>query len=127
MEMGLDHFLAEVFSAVQGFGGLSWGGKIIVIITLLISSMKVSLLRSYVWDRLGPAKVLLAPALGLVAGLMSLDDKSLPALTAYVMAGAGAILLHQLLDALKETPYIGEKYLWLVDGAKKLLKGKPQS
>lgn len=122
--MGLDQFLAEVFSSVQGFGGLPWGAKIIVLITLIISSMKVSILRQYVWDRLGPAKVLIAPTLGLVAGLMSLEHKTLPNLVAYIMAGAGAILLHQLLDAFKELPMIGPKYLWLIDGAKKLLRGK---
>jgi hypothetical protein len=122
-------FLEQVFAAVKDFGGLSWGLKVIAVCTLLIASMKVSVLKP-LWDKLGAFKVLAAPVLALVMGVVSLSTGAVDgkitgaALMAWAMAGGGAIILHQLLDAIKELPMVGPKYDAWIDLAKGFLGGK---
>jgi hypothetical protein len=115
-------FLAQVFEAVKGLGGLSWMGKIASIMLLIVASMKVSFLRP-LWDKLGPAKAILAPVLGLIAGCIAMPSLSLQGLMAYLFAGAGAIVLHELLDALKSVPGLGGLYVGVIDFVMKLLGG----
>lgn len=122
----MDQFLAQVLQAVHDLGGLAWVGKIAVIVTLIVSSMKVSLLNDLIWSKLGPAQVLLAPALGLVGGVLSLSiggQLSLPAALAYMSAGAGAIILHQLLDSIKCYPGVGPLFVSLINLLEGILGG----
>jgi hypothetical protein len=126
-EMPLDAFLAQVFNAVESFGGLSWGLKVGAVIAILISSMKVSLLRKWTWDKLPEwSKHIAAPLLALLAGLVSLGKWDAPALIAWVMAGGGAILLDNFLSGVKAMPGIGPKYLMFIEMVSKLLK-KPSA
>lgn len=117
-------FLSQVFEVVKNLGGLSWGAKIIALITLAISSLKVSALEEKVWDKLGAAKVLVAPVLGLIVGLISLPSLSGPAVIAYLMAGAGSIILHQILKAIQDMPFVGAKIKIGIYFISKLLGGK---
>jgi hypothetical protein len=111
-------FMTQVLAAIKSFGGLSWVLKIAAIVTLILASMKVSILNTYVWSKLGNFKTWAAPLLGLIAGVLSLSQGtagiSLAALTAYVGAGSGAILLHELLDTVKAIPGIGPKWVELI-------------
>jgi hypothetical protein len=87
--------------------------------------MKVSSLSSF-WDKLGSAKVWLAPILGLVLGILLLGTNgqiSLAGIFAYIGSGAGAILLHQLLDSLKNAPWIGPAYVGIINIIEGVLPG----
>lgn len=105
----LSKFLSDVLAAVANFGGLSWMAKVAVICTLLIGSMKVDVLREKLWDKLGKIKgvdvrAFLAPIFGLAAGIFTMKDQG-TAITianslAWAGAGAGAIILYELLDAI---------------------------
>lgn len=114
-------FLAQVLEFIKTFGGLPSVAKISGVILLLIASMKVSVIRSYVWDRLGAFKAFAAPTLGLIAGVISLETITLPGLATYLFAGAGAIILHEILDAVKSIPGIGAIYVSIIDFIKKIL------
>ena len=121
-ELPVSDFLSQVLAFIQGFGGLSMVAKISTAVLLIIASMKVSFIRSFVWDKLGAYKSFIAPVLGLVFGVLALGDYSLPALGAYFFSGAGAIIMHEILDALKALPVIGEKYKSLIEFFARLFK-----
>jgi hypothetical protein len=120
----VEGLFTQVVTFIKGFGGLSWMSKVAGITAILISTMKVSVVRKYTWDRLGGLKVWLAPALGLVFGIFSLgSDLSFASGLAYVSAGAGAIILHELLDSLKELPKIGKAWTTII-GVIEMILGK---
>lgn len=112
-------FFAQVLAAVQSFGGLSMVLKVSAGITLAISSMKVSFLNNLIWSKLGPMQTWLAPVLGLVAGILGIGSNgqamSLASVFAYLSAGAGAIVLHELLDSIKLIPGIGSAYVAIIN------------
>jgi len=114
-------FLAQVFAAIKAMGGLPWAGKVAAICLLLVASMKVSFIAP-LWDKLGAAKVFVAPALALIGGLLSMDVITLPGAMAYIMAGAGAIAMHQILDAIKAIPGLGAMYVAVIDLISGLLR-----
>ncbi len=95
-------FAGQVLEAIKALGGLPWVAKIASITMLIIGSMKVDLIRGLLWDKLPEGvKPFLAPALGMLAGILSLDPITFKGVVAYVSAGAGAIILYELLDAIK--------------------------
>lgn len=110
-------FLSQIVKVVQDFGGLSTWLKIAAVLTLIVSSTKVSFLNQVLWSKLGVVgQKLLAPALGLVAGFLSLGTTmTLAGALAYISAGVGAIALHELLDGVKEVPGIGPVWLSIID------------
>lgn len=124
-------FAAQVMQSVQGFGGLPWVAKIAVIVTLIIASMKVSVLDDMVWNRLGKFQAWFAPILGLLGGILSLTlnggQITLPRAFAYMSAGAGAVILHELLDTVKALPGIGAIWVQLIGVVEGALGGNPQS
>ena len=110
-------FLDDILGAVQGFGGLGWSLKIAVIVLALIGLMKITSLSSF-WDKLGSAQSLLAPALGLVFGVLMLGSNgtiTLCGVFAYIGSGAGAILLNELLNAVKAIPGLGSTYISIIN------------
>lgn len=111
-------FLQKVMGFIQGFGGLSAMAKISGIILLIIATMKTTFLAP-IWAKLGnlggsgiSVQAWIAPILGLVAGILSLGSSlSWQAALAYIGSGAGAIILHQLLDDVKSWPGLGAAYV----------------
>jgi hypothetical protein len=100
--VSLPEFLAQVLAQIQGFGGLPWMAKISAIVVLIVGSMKVDQVKALLWDKLPVGmKPFLAPGLGVVAGILSMNPITLPGVIAYLGAGAGAIILYELLDAVK--------------------------
>lgn len=121
-------FFSQVLEAVKNFGGIPWTLKAASIVTLIISSMKVSFLRPF-WDKLGWIKAILAPILGLSGGILLLSkDHSLtmPGVFAYMFAGAGAIVLHEMLDGMKQIPGIGSTYVSVIQFLQNILKAPKQ-
>ncbi len=125
-ELDLNSFLGQVLQAIKNFGGLPTVLKIASIIALIVASMKVSILNELLWSKLGAAKVWVAPLLGLVAGVLDLAQSgqvTLASVFAYISAGAGAIILHELLDSIKKLPKLGQVYVTIIELIQKALKG----
>lgn len=120
----LQDYLAQTLDAIKAFGGLPWMGKVASICFIIVGSMKVSFLRGLIWDRLGSAKAWVSVGLGLVGGILSLDHVTVPAVLAYMGAGAGAIIIHQLLDLVKAMPGIGPFWIMVIDMIAKVTGGK---
>lgn len=120
-------FFTQVLDFVAGWGGFSTLFKISGIITLIISTMKISAL-SPLWDKLGPFKVWVAPVLGLAAGILGLGsggaEISAALVFAYVTAGGGAVILHELLDSVKSIPGIGPIWISIISVLQGFLGGK---
>jgi hypothetical protein len=114
MDTSLSDFLLQVLETVKNLGGLTPLAVLSAVITLLISSLKVLPVTRLLWARLGWAQVLVAPLLGLAAGILGLGAAgapiTLPLVIAYVTAGAGSVFIHELLDALKGAPGLGLVY-----------------
>jgi hypothetical protein len=123
----IEGFFSQTLTFIKQFGGLPWVLKIAGISAILISTLKVSAIRELTWDKLGNAKVWAAPVLGLVFGILSLGTSlNLASALAYISAGAGAIILHELLDSIKAIPGIGSIWVSIIDVIQSLLGGKKQ-
>ncbi len=124
----VEGFFNQTLNFIRQFGGLPWVLKIAGISAILISTLKISAIRELTWDKLGNAKVWAAPILGLLFGVFSLGtDLTLASALAYISAGAGAIILHELLDSLKAIPGIGTVWVSIIDVIQSLLGGKKQN
>lgn len=121
-DLPAEQFLSQVLAAVAQFGGLPWMAKIASICLLLTASMKVPFIRSLLWDKLGKAQALVAPLLGLAAGILSMQPITLPGVLAYVGAGAGAIILYELLDFLKVPAASNAMVLGILNFLQSLIK-----
>jgi hypothetical protein len=121
--LSTDSLISAVSTVIQNFGGLSWTLKIACIVLLIIAFMKVSFLSSF-WARLGKFQTYAAPVLGVVLGLLTLSvsgPMSLAGVMAYLAAGSGAILLHELLDTIKAIPGLGSVYVGIIDAIESIL------
>lgn len=124
----IEGFFSQTLTFIKQFGGLPWVLKIAGISAILISTLKVSTIRELTWDKLGNAKVWAAPVLGLIFGVLSLGTNlTLASALAYISAGAGAIILHELLDSIKAIPGIGSIWVSIIDVIKSLLGGAKTS
>jgi hypothetical protein len=124
-EVPLSVFLMQVIEGIKSMGGLDAMGVVALVLNLLISSMRVSVLAKYTWDKLNDSvKPLLAPVLGLLLGLFVMGkDLSLGAAAAYLFAGAGAAYLHTFIDGLKKLPGLGKWLVALIDLIEAALPG----
>ncbi|MFI5342861.1 MAG: hypothetical protein ACHQUC_01435 [Chlamydiales bacterium] len=120
-------FLQQLTDAFKSFGGLTGVAKIALIITLLVSSMKVTILNQLIWSKLGAAQTWLAPVLGLVGGILGIGSGGAPITLASVLvflsAGVGAVAFHELLDSLKAIPGIGSVVVSIINVIESVLGG----
>lgn len=119
-------YLALVLKVIGELGGLSWMLKIAAVVTLVLSSMKVSFLNDMIWSKLGKFKAWAAPILGLLIGVITMQANggiTLVGLMAYLSAGAGALILHELLDTVKSIPGLGPIWVSLIEAIQKALGG----
>jgi hypothetical protein len=122
-------FMTQVLEAIKSFGGLGWMLKVSAVLTVILSSMKVSFFRGLIWDKLGALKPWLAPVLGLCAGVLTLGaggSITLAGVMAWASAGAGAVILHELLDTVKAIPGLGPMWVSAIDLISGLLGGAPK-
>lgn len=121
----VEGLFSQVITLIKQFGGLPWVLKIAGIAAVLLSTLKISAIREVTWDKLGAAKAWAAPVLGLIFGVLSLGTNlTWASALAYVSAGAGAIILHELLDSIKAIPGIGSVWLSIIGVIQSLLGGK---
>lgn len=110
----------QVLDLVKNFASMESKAAIGAVITILLSLWKSSILRPF-WDKLGAAKVLVAPVLGLVAALVAIPELNWAAIVAGVQSGMLAIAFHELLNAIKALPFVGDKYKQWIDFVDKAL------
>lgn len=109
-------FLTQVLQFIQQFGGLGWMAKVSTICLLIVAASKTSFIAP-LWAKL-PAIVqtLSAPILALIGGIISQGTTlTWASALAYVGAGAGAVILHEVLDGLKTVPGIGAAYVSIIN------------
>jgi hypothetical protein len=107
-------FLAQVLGLIGTFGGLSWVAKVSSICLVIVALTKTSFIAP-LWAKLPPLlQTLAAPILGLIGGLIGQGSLTWASALAYVTAGAGAIVLHEILDGIKGIPGIGATYVAII-------------
>lgn len=123
--MDLLGMMLKLFSSWQSAGMLAGMSALVM---LIIASLKNSMLRAMVWDKLKWGKVFVAPVMSIVLVFMGMMAKGMTidgkAVLAALFVGGGAVALHEILDGLKQVPGIGGIWVNLIDMAGKLL-GKP--
>lgn len=123
-------FFSQLLEFIKAMGGMGWMAKIAAVCMLIVAATKVSFI-SPLWNKLpNLVKTLLAPMIALIGGLLAMgSDLTWASAMAYVGAGAGAIVLHEILDGIKTIPGIGLAYVTIIDLIGALLGGggsKPQ-
>lgn len=95
-------WIADAIAAVRGMGGSSGLAIASAIIALVVSLFKVPFFRDKIWDKLKFNQKAAVPlVLALVGGLVKLDHITLGGVVAYLGAGAGAIILYEIIDVVK--------------------------
>ena len=98
--------------------------SISAIITFIISTMKNSILRKYIWDKLGSAQIFLAPVLALIGFAFTVTPFSAKTVVMAIVTGAGATYLANLLKAIRGISGLGTVWCQILDFFGGLL-GKP--
>lgn len=104
---------------------VKWQLTLAAILSLLIGTTKNSFLRKYLWDKLGAAKVLVAPVLSVIVVLIAVQPFTWGSLVFALTTGMGAIAINEMLKAIKALPFVGPKYDKMLDAAAILLR-KPK-
>lgn len=117
-------FIMEVLQAVSGWKDMPIQFVLSGVVALLVSSLKVDFLRTYLWDKLGSFKVFLAPALSLLGALLAVQPFTWATFWAALTTGAGAIALYEIFKALKALPGVSPLLAKVIDFLSGLLKSK---
>ena len=127
-DMSLGELIAQAvadWGSVSGLGGTAlFTGIVALVLRVLLSTMKVSILRQWLWDKLPDwSKWLVAPVVGVVLFALTVHPFSLKLLWVGLASGAGAVVLHELLSKIEALPGINATVKWVVALASKLLGG----
>jgi hypothetical protein len=112
----LPQFLSDVGTFIQSCGGLSAWAIAAGSITLLIGAFKCSYF-SPLWEKLGNFKTYAPLILALIAGIIQLkadNNFSGASVFAWLTVGAGAAILHDLLDGVKSIPGLSGVYKTII-------------
>jgi len=123
-EPEISGLLADLVAAVGSWKEGGWILGLSAILTVVISSMKNSLLKELIWDKLKGFKIFVAPLLSLIIIVISVQPFTWKAFLLAMVTGAGAMALHAILDGVKELPFIGETWKKVIDVIGKLLGRK---
>lgn len=122
-------FFSRLTQTFLAFGGMSWAMRVSSITLLVVATMKVTKLDDLLWSKLRGLQAFAAPLLSLAGGISVLAAQgqlSWQAVWLYLGAGAGAIALHELLDAVKAIPGLGSGYVTVIAAVEKALGGNPK-
>jgi len=125
-EVPVKEVIEQALKVITDWKDLGWKAGLLALITLLLSTLKVSLLRTWLWDKLGDMKVFAAPVLGMIAVFLSMQEFSWAGALTGFTTGMGAIALHQMLDALKKRPALGAIPRMIIDFLSSILKAPPK-
>jgi uncharacterized membrane protein HdeD (DUF308 family) len=122
--MDLTALLASIMDLWHSFPSLPIAGKIAGCLVILIGLVKSSLLKP-LWDKCGPWKALVAPAIGLIVSILSISPMSWAGVLQGLAGGVLAVGISQLMDAVKLMPGVGPTWVSIINVIEKLL-GAPQ-
>src|SRR4051812_33026890 len=115
MDVTAQGLFDQVLSLIYAWGGIPFTLKVSGIILVVVSMLKVTAFRP-MWDFLGPCKAFLCAFLALLGGIFSLGQNMTAAgILAYLFSGAGAVVLHEMLDQVKLIPGIGPQYIMIIN------------
>ena len=123
-ELPVDKLFEMLLGLVTSWKTMGTPVKITAIIFLLIATMKNSFARKYVWDKLGWAKILVAPVLSMIAFAVTISPFNLKTVVLALVFGAGASYLANVVKAIREIPGLGTVWVQVMDWIGNLL-GKP--
>jgi hypothetical protein len=129
MDMSLMDLINQAvldFGTLKGLQGQALTIAIVaIIVRVLLSTMKVSVIRQKLWDKLSvEVKAIVPPALGLIAAILAIQPLTPASVLLGVTSGALAIPLHHLLKAIESLPKINASVKLVVSIAAKILGGK---
>ncbi|NDC22523.1 MAG: hypothetical protein EBZ49_00110 [Proteobacteria bacterium] len=101
--MSMMEFIFQIIKSFGQFQGMQASIIASTMLTLLISSIKVSPL-SGLWDRLGQFKVLAAPIMSMAIAALAIKPFSMEAMMTAFITGAGSVAVHEFLSAAKSIP-----------------------
>ena len=129
-EVGFGQLAQMLLSAIGDFKSGGWLAGAVALIYLIIGTMKNSAIRGMLWDKLGAAKVLVAPILSFImveiVALSSGQGFTFKSIMLSLVTGAGAIALYEIMAAVKSIPGIGPVWVSVIDFIGKILQ-KPQA
>lgn len=114
-----------ILSLIASFGGLPWVLEIAVFIFLIIAFAKFTPLKKS-WDSLEHLKALVPLAFGLLIGILNLQTYSVAGIAAYLLTGAGAMLVHDMLEIVKGVPGLGPSYIGAIEFISRKLGALPK-
>lgn len=126
-ECGISCQLTNFQKVFSDWKALGWQAGLMALLVAIIGTFKNTMLRKWLWDWAGEAKAVVPYVLAMIACLLAIpkDAWSFSTVLLALTTGGGAVALHQLLDALKKAPWVGEKYKWLIELIAKYTK-KPE-
>lgn len=114
-----------ILNLIASFGGLSWVLELAVAIFLIIAFAKLTKLKKP-WDELNHLKALVPLALALLIGILNLQPYSVAGIVAYLLTGAGAMIIHDILQIIKGIPGLGPSYINAIECISRKLGGLPK-
>ena len=118
--------LQGIIKVIGDWKNIGWQAGLAALLMLLLGTMKNSLLRKWLWDKIPQwGKVLVAPILSIIIFALGMPKFGGPELIAALTTGAAAVYLHQLVKGLSEAPFVGGVMKSVLEFVAKLLK-KPE-
>jgi hypothetical protein len=130
-DLGFREFFGQIvaeWGTIKGLGLTGWpmwSAILMAALRILISSMKVSALRAMLWDKLPASmKLMVAPVIGVMIVILTVNPINLKAILVGLTAGAGAIALHHLFRAIESLPMVSPIVKSIAGFFAKMLGGK---
>lgn len=112
-------------ATIASFGGLPWVLEIAVFIFLIIAFAKLTRLK-HPWDELHHLKALVPLAFALLIGILNLQTYTVAGIAAYLLTGAGAMIVHDMLEIVKGVPGLGPSYINTIEYLSRKLGALPK-
>lgn len=121
----IDQVIQEIFALKASPDKMAMGiGGLALVVRVLLSTMKVSILRP-LWDKLPDNMKNIVPvALGFILSLLMVQPLTAQSILVACVGGSAAIPLHHLLKAVESLPGVNKSVLAVIELAQKLLGGK---
>lgn len=115
--------LQGIVKVIGDWKQLGWQAGLAALLMLLLGTMKNSLLRKWLWDKIPQwGKVFVAPLLSMLIFFLSMDKFGWPEVAAAITTGGAAVYLHQIVKGLADAPFVGATIKAVLELVAKMLK-----